>query len=467
MKNLASTLALLVALSGVGLPTADAQILGAADTEEEIAPGVCPENHVPDPQHPEKCIVPVIELDLKDPYYNAWKKMRDVAAEDPRFETPGPINVQRFHGHNPWIGIPTFFHLPIALRPVDLEAGNVEVAIMGAELVGDVRARTWGPMEMRNPHKSEVYHGWGAWSVEDLHAGVNPLGDPDPDSSGDELRTPMGLRAVDYGDAPIEPMSNERSIPEIIKMVEEIASTEIESPLTERTIPIIIGGGHALMYPDVAGLVRAYDPEKTGKVGVIHFDAHFDFAGTGYGHLYTHGNPVRRLLEEGLVPGKNFIQVGLRGPNSSDIETIRWARSHGLRYHTMAEVERRGWDAVLEDVIAEALDGPEYLFISFDVDVVDPAFIPGTSTPEPGGTTMRETMPLIRRLCAETRVIGFELVELRPDSDPGYTTMLNAKAILRQCLNGLALRKNGITDPDYLHPLTVDDGQPTPAPQGR
>ena len=100
----------------------------------------------------------------------------------------------------------------------------------------------------------------------------------------------------------------------------------------------------------------------------------------------------------------------------------------------------------------------EYLFISFDVDVVDPAFIPGTSTPEPGGMTMREAMPIVRRLCAENNVIGIELVELRPDSDPGYTTMLNAKALLRQMLNGLAMKKLGLTEKDYIHPWMLDDG---------
>ena len=104
------------------------------------------------------------------------------------------------------------------------------------------------------------------------------------------------------------------------------------------------------------------------------------------------------------------------------------------------------------------LDGPEYLFISFDIDVIDPAFIPGTSTPEPAGLYMREVLPLVRRLCAENNVVGIEMVELRPDSDPGYTSMLNCNAILRQFLVGLTLRKLKITEKDYLHPQLIDDG---------
>ncbi len=98
----------------------------------------------------------------------------------------------------------------------------------------------------------------------------------------------------------------------------------------------------------------------------------------------------------------------------------------------------------MDDVLAEAAANGKPLFISFDIDAIDPAFTPGTATPEPGGLYMREALPIMRRLCAENNVVGVELVEIRPDSDPGYTTMLNTKALLRQCLNGLAVRKAGL-----------------------
>lgn len=405
------------------VPAVNAQYAGTPDTEEEI-------------ERIEPGEEPVVKLNPDDPAYNVWKQFRDFSKDR---REPGPINVQRFEGNVPWIGIPTFFHLPVALTPEDLKAGKVEVAILGAELVGDMRARTWGPQEMRNPHRSEVYHLWGSFAMPELDSGVTAL---------------QELTVVDYGDAPIEPLSIERSIPEIRKMVREIASVEIEPG--KRTIPVIIGGAHALMYPDAAALVDVYGK---GKVGIIHFDAHADQAPVGFGHFVTHGNPVRRLVEDGLVPGKNIIQIGLRGPTSTDLGGVEWNRQNGLRYHMMAEVERRGWNAVMEDAIREARDGAEYLFISFDVDVVDPAFIPGTATPEPGGLYMREAMPLMRRLCAETNVVGVELVEIKPDADPGYTTMLNSKALLRQCLNGLAMRKKGLTEPHYLHPNIVDDGK--------
>ena len=276
----------------------------------------------------------LIMLDTSDWSYDAWKNVRDFSKDK---REPGIINVQRFDGHFPWVGIPTFFHLPVGLTPADLKASQVEVAIMGAELVGDQRARTYGPAEMRNPRMAEQYHMWG-YGLPDLHTGVDPF---------------STLVICDYGDAPHEPFSIERSSVEIRKMVREIASVELENG--KRTIPIIIGGGHALMYPDVAGIVDVYGK---GNVGVIHFDAHADHTSVGFGHLISHAKPVYKLLTEGLVPGKNFIQVGLRGPNSTDMDGIKWNRDNGLRYHTMAEIERRGWDAVMKDVIAEALGWP-------------------------------------------------------------------------------------------------------------
>jgi arginase family enzyme len=125
----------------------------------------------------------------------------------------------------------------------------------------------------------------------------------------------------------------------------------------------------------------------------------------------------------------------------------------------MAEIEKRGWKDVMEDIIKEAKDGPKKMFVSFDIDVMDPAFMPGTGTPESNGLTPRETFPLIRRLCAESNVVGFELVELLPYRDDGYQTVLNSERIVRECLVGLAMRKKGITEPHYLSPLTSSHGR--------
>lgn len=410
-------------LAALLMPLCAHAYMGAADTPAEV-------DRIDEGEKP------VIYLNPNDPTYDVWKHIRDDISEG---REPGPINVQRFNGHVPWVGIPTFFHLPVALTPEDLKAGKVEVAIMGAELIGDMRARSFGPMEMRNPHNSEVYHNWGSFNMPELDSGVTAL---------------QELTVVDYGDAPIEPSSIERTIPVIREFVKNVASVEYEPG--KHTIPIIIGGGHALMYPDAAGLTDVYGKKN---LSIIHFDAHADQAPVGFGHFVTHGNPVRQLVEGGFIDGSDIVQVGLRGPNSTDLSGVAWNRSNGLRYHMMAEIEVRGWQAVMDDILKEVRDIGKPLFVSFDIDVIDPAFMPGTSTPEPGGMYMREAMPLMRRLCAENNVVGVEIVELRPDSDPGYTTMLNSKAILRQCLNGLAMRKKGLTEPGYLHPDIIDDGK--------
>jgi len=112
----------------------------------------------------------------------------------------------------------------------------------------------------------------------------------------------------------------------------------------------------------------------------------------------------------------------------------------------------------MADVLAEARDGPEYLYVSFDIDTIDPGFAPGTGTPEPGGLNPREVFPLIRQLCAQPKLVGFDLVEYSPDRDPGYVTGLIANRLLRECMTGVALRKKGLA-PDYLSPLTTDDGR--------
>jgi len=380
----------------------------------------------------EKAVIP---LDTKDPTYNVWQTLRDFS-KDPKRE-PGPINIQKYELGMSWFGIPTFFHLPIALTPEDLKAGKVEVAILGAytDMSSGMRGAQHGPNAFRN---SEVYGGWGIIDLPNMHVLVDPLKE---------------LTAVDYGDAPIDMLSTERSIHAIRQFVRQ--AVEVEYAPGKHVIPIIIGGDHSLMHPDVAALVDVYGK---GNVGVIHFDAHYDASKYAFGHLINHGMPVYRLIEEGLVPGKNFIQVGLRGyyPDKSSFE---WMRENGLRYHTMAEVEKRGWDAVMEDIIREANEGPEYLFISFDIDVLDPAFVPGTGTPEPGGLTPREAFPIVRRLCAESNVVGFELVELNPLVDPTYVSAMNANRIVRECLTGMAMRKLGLTDKHYLSPLSTDHGQ--------
>jgi agmatinase len=141
------------------------------------------------------------------------------------------------------------------------------------------------------------------------------------------------------------------------------------------------------------------------------------------------------------------VQIGLHSFVGPDDELLAWMRRKGMRSHHMAEINRVGLDAVLDKAIAEALDGPKFIYISLDIDVLDPAFAPGTGTPEPGGLTPRELLPAIRRLCHETPVVGFEVVEVAPHLDPGYTTAMYARRAILEALTGLAQRKLGLKGP--------------------
>ncbi len=378
---------------------------------------------------------PVIPMDVDDPSYNAWRVPLPSFEGEREGREPGLIDPQRFANMG-YAQMPTFLNQPLAFTPLDLAAADVDVAIIGAftDMGSGARGASRGPNAVRN---SGIYLPYGP-RIPHMHVMVDPT---------------QEMTVVDYGNAPNDPFSTERTIHAVRSFVREVA--EVVRSDGTRVIPFIVGGDHSLMYPDVAALTDVYGK---GNVGVIHFDAHYDAGKYGMGHLINHGMPVYRLIEEGLVEGRNFIQVALRG-YYPDEKAFEWMRENQFRYHTMAEIEHRGWDAVMEDVIAEANDGPEYMYISFDIDTFDPAFVPGTGTPEPGGLMPREIFPIIRRLCAESNVVGFEIVELAPLMDPTYVSALNANRTIRECLTGIAMRKQGLTEPDYKSPLTVSHGQ--------
>ncbi len=360
-----------------------------------------------------------IPLDTTAPGFNSWKTLRPPELDLKR--EAGPINLSRYSSGRS--GIPTFFGLPVAIRPSDLKAGAVDVAIVGAPLnMGSgTRGAFLGPTALRTARMP---------AGNDMYTMTAPN---------------QVLNMVDYGDIAVDNMSTERSMEHVRSQVKAIAETG--------AIPFIIGGDHSLAYSDIAGLA---DVHGKGKISVIHFDSHYD-AGRGRAHMIDHGQPVYRLIKEGHVLGRDYIQVGLRA-QSPDAETFQWMREQGFRYHTMVEVEKSGWETVMRRTLAEAKDSGNKIFISFDIDVLDPAIMTGTGTPVPDGLTMREVVPMIRRLCAETDLAGFELVELDPTVDPTYVSALNSAYIVHACLAGMAIRRNGITAPHYLSPLSSEHG---------
>jgi len=361
-----------------------------------------------------------IDLNASSPTFNTWRLRRPQALNPAR--EPGPIELGRYLGGRS--GIPTFSGAPVALTPEDLVAGEVDVAIVGAplDMGSGWRDAIHGPRAMR-----VMRFGTGGTEVSAM---ISP----------EEV-----LNIVDYGDIAIDQLSTERSVQEVRRVVREIAETG--------AIPMIIGGDHSLEYPNVAAMADVYGK---GKVGVVHFDAHLD-TGRGRVHLLDHGQPIYRVMKEAHVRPEDYIQVGLRAHYERSY--YEWQQQIGMRYHTMAEVERRGWEAVMERVVKEASESTEYLYVSFDVDVLDPAFEPGTGTPVAGGLTMREAIPIIRRLCAEANLVGFDIVELAPQLDTSYRSALNGNSILFACLTGVAMRREGITQPGFISELSSEHGQ--------
>lgn len=345
--------------------------------------------------------------------------------------TPGPVQVNRPRGERGWAGIQTFMKLPVCLTPEDLTAGEMDVAVLGVPWDGTVVGRAGtqlGPMAIR----SADYIGGYGLSLPHLDVRVDPL---------------EHLRACDYGDAEVL-VGNTLGT---FDLVREFVGGVVDAGVT----PIILGGDHAITWPCATAVADAYGH---GKVGIIHFDAHADTAPDSPGSLASHGTPMRKLIESGAVPGKNFVQVGLRG-YWPDQPILDWMEEHQLRTHFMAEIRRDGFDTVLERAIDEALDQADHLYISLDVDVCDPAYAPGTGTPEPGGLTSAEILRTVRRLAAEVGIVGMDVVEVSPpyDGTAGITALLAHRAV-REAMTGMAMRRIGLTAPDYVDPRSAGTG---------
>ena len=247
------------------------------------------------------------------------------------------------------------------------------------------------------------------------------------------------LDVVDAGDADIVPASLERGHAMIYRKVLEVASSG--------AIPIILGGDHSITWPSASAVAQLRAP---GSIGIVHFDAHADTADQDWGNLAGHGTPMRRLIESGAVKGRNFVQVGLRGYWPPP-EIFQWMREQGMRWHLMREIEERGAEAVVDDAIAEALDGAEAIYLSLDIDVLDPGMAPGTGTPEPGGMLTREVLRAVRRIVGSVELAAMDIVEVSPPYDHAEVTAMAAHRAALECISALAVKKRG------GHPVRFED----------
>jgi agmatinase len=302
-----------------------------------------------------------------------------------------------------YAGFLSFAGLPLAQEPEHL--AGMDAAIVGAptdDLVSDRPGTRYAPRAIRSASCPPGPH---------LEAGIDAF----------EV-----LRVVDYGDAPVVPADPVGSHAAIERTIGEVVDAG--------AVPVTLGGDHSITEPCIAAIAA-----RLGPVGLVHFDTHTDTGREVFGVERSHGTPMYRLVEAGRVAGDRYAQIGLRGywPGPAEFE---WQRGRGIASFFMHDVR----DGGIRDVVARALAhvgaGPCYLTV--DVDVLDPAFAPGTGTPEPGGMSSVDLLWAVREVAASVELVGVDVVEVLPTAVASADiTALVADRIVREALTGLALRR--------------------------
>ncbi|MEB3103663.1 agmatinase [Ferviditalea candida] len=229
---------------------------------------------------------------------------------------------------------------------------------------------------------------------------------------------------VDYGDIDVVPGNIHRTYQKI--------QIGLQPILEKSVVPIILGGDHSISL----GSLRAFK-NRYGPVALVHFDSHGDTWDHYYGEKYMHGTPFRRAVEEGLLDVEHSIQIGMRG-SLYGREDIDDARELGFEVITMRECRDQGFPEVVRRIRDRVGERPVY--VSFDVDFVDPAYAPGTGTPEAGGPTSYEAIEYVRALKG-LKLVGFDVVEVLPAYDHAEITAMLAATVAFEMMSLVALNK--------------------------
>jgi agmatinase len=315
-----------------------------------------------------------------------------------------PLERWRQYGEKPdYAGLLTYGGARYTQDPAELE--GFDVAIVGAptdDLVSDRPGARFGPRAIR--------------------AASCPPG-PHLESKVDAFEA---LKIVDFGDAAVLPADATRTHEAILELVGQVHDA--------RVLPIVLGGDHSIAEPTIRAAAARHGP-----VGLVHFDTHTDTGREVFGVEVSHGTPMFRLVEDGKVVPARYVQIGLRGYWPGERE-FAWQAEQGITSLFMHDVRELGIDEIVGRTLGIVGDGPVYL--SVDVDVLDPAFAPGTGTPEPGGMTSADLLWACRTVAEELELVGGEVVEVIPIA-PGSAdiTALIADRIVREILNGIALRR--------------------------
>jgi agmatinase len=306
-------------------------------------------------------------------------------------------------GKPDYAGLLTFGGVPYTEDPAEL--GGFDVAIVGApmdDLVSDRPGARLAPRAIRGASSPPGPH---------LEAKVDAF----------EV-----LRLVDFGDAPVIPADAARSHAAIEATVGQVLAAGV--------LPAVLGGDHSITKPALSACAARH-----GALGVVHFDTHTDTGAEVFGAIDSHGTFMRHLVDGGQVDGRRYAQIGLRGYWPGEAE-FSWQAAHGITSLFMHDVRDLGIREVVRRAVEAVGPGPTYLTV--DVDVLDPAFVPGTGTPEPGGMTATDLLLAVRTVATELELVGFDVVEVSPTGiGTADSSALIADRVVREALTGLALRR--------------------------
>lgn len=202
--------------------------------------------------------------------------------------------------------------------------------------------------------------------------------------------------------------------------------------LNDNACPIVLGGDHSITLAELRAVAKKYGP-----VALVHFDSHSDLCDEVFGEKYNHGTPFRRALEENLIDASHSIQIGMRG-SLYDPNEHKMAADLGMKLIPAHKVREMGMEKLVSTILERVGDKP--CFLTFDIDFVDPAYAPGTGTPEVGGFTSYESLELVRKI-KDLNFVGFDIVEVLPAYDHGEITSYLAANIVFEYLSILALKK--------------------------
>ena len=309
---------------------------------------------------------------------------------DPFFKPVSGFDLPRF------AGVPTFMRLPhVALDAPKIK--DVDIGIIGVPWDSGTTNRPGprhGPRQLRD----------ASTMIRAQHpvSGIRPY---------------EKLNCADLGDVSINPADIEDSMDRITSFYKKLIETGIK--------PLTAGGDHLTSLPVLRALA------EKAPLGMIHFDSHTDLFHSYFdGTMFTHGTPFRRAVEENLLDPKRVIQIGIRG-TQYDSEDLDFANSVGIRVIKIDEFFDRG----IQDVMAEAREivGENETYVSYDIDFIDPAFAPGTGTPEVGGPNSYEALKVVRELTG-IKIVGADMVEVSPPFDPSSNTAFLGVSIMFELL---------------------------------